>query len=255
MAGSTPPAYIDFHCHLDLYPNHAEAIAEADAARVFTLAVTTTPAAWDRNFQLTRGTKYVRAALGLHPQLVAERAHEIDAWDKLLPYARYVGEVGLDAGPQHYASFDLQKRVFERVLTRCANLGGKILTVHSVRSAKVVTDMIERHLPPARGTVVLHWFTGTKSEARRAADLGCYFSVNSTMMEKDKHRDMIASLPPDRLLTETDGPFTMVDGRSSKPIDVTMTVLQLAAVRSVNPATMAVILLDNFRTLLSNEEK
>lgn len=255
MADSTPPAYIDFHCHLDLYPNHAQAIAEADAARVFTLAVTTTPAAWDRNFQLTRGTKYVRAALGLHPQLVAERAHEIDAWDKLLPYARYVGEVGLDAGSQYYASFDLQKQVFERVLTRCADLSGKILTVHSVRSAKTVIDMIERHLPPARGKVVLHWFTGTKAEARRATDLGCYFSVNSAMMEKDRHRDMIASLPPDRLLTETDGPFTMVGGRSSKPTDVAMTVLQLAAARSVDPSTMAIILLNNFRALVSNDEK
>jgi TatD DNase family protein len=41
--------------------------------------------------------------------------------------------------------------------------------------------MIEQYLPRDRGTVVLHWFTGSKSEARRAATLGCYFSVNAEL--------------------------------------------------------------------------
>ena len=43
--------------------------------------------------------------------------------------------------------------------------------------------MIERHLPQERGVAILHWFTGSRSEARRAAALGCYFSVNRQMME------------------------------------------------------------------------
>ena len=52
---------IDFHCHLDLYPDHVAAVQEAETAGVFTLAVTTTPKAWPRNHELTRGTKHVRA--------------------------------------------------------------------------------------------------------------------------------------------------------------------------------------------------
>ena len=64
---------VDFHCHLDLYPDHSTAVREADAAEVFTLAVTTTPRARPRNHELAQRTKHVRAALGLHPQLVAER--------------------------------------------------------------------------------------------------------------------------------------------------------------------------------------
>jgi len=47
---------VDFHCHLDLYPDHEAAIARAEAARVYTLTVTTTPKAWPRNNDLTRGT-------------------------------------------------------------------------------------------------------------------------------------------------------------------------------------------------------
>lgn len=113
-------ALIDFHCHLDLYPDHVQAIADCERERVFTLAVTTTPKAWTRNHELTKDTKYVRAALGLHPQLVGQRAQEIGLWEELLPQTRYVGEVGLDAGPRFYRSFEAQKAVFERVLTACA---------------------------------------------------------------------------------------------------------------------------------------
>ena len=84
-----PNGLIDFHCHLDLYPDHAAAVREADAAGVYTLAVTTTPKAWARNHELTRDTHRVRAALGLHPQLVSSRADEIALWEILLPQTHY----------------------------------------------------------------------------------------------------------------------------------------------------------------------
>lgn len=40
------PEYIDFHTHLDLYPDLAQAIAACDRNRIATLAVTTTPKAY-----------------------------------------------------------------------------------------------------------------------------------------------------------------------------------------------------------------
>lgn len=116
---------VDFHCHLDLYPDHPGAVQEAENAGVFTLAVTTTPRAWPRNHELAQRTRYVRAALGLHPQLVEERFGELNLWDRYLPETRYVGEVGLDAGPRFYKSFDLQKQVFQHVLQRCAEAGAR----------------------------------------------------------------------------------------------------------------------------------
>jgi len=53
----------------------------------------------------------------------------------------------------------------------------------------------------------MHWFTGSKSEARQAAALGCYFSVNAEMTRSDRGRALLANLPIDRILTETDGPL------------------------------------------------
>jgi len=192
----------------------------------------------------------VRAALGLHPQLVAERAGELPLWERHLPETRYVGEVGLDAGPRFYKSLDAQKHVFRSVLERCAEAGGKILTVHSVRSVPAVLEMIEQYLPQDRGTVLLHWFTGTKSEARRAATLGCYFSVNAEMTRSDRGRSVVSDLPIDRILTETDGPFTKVDGRPSEPADVKTTVTAIADARRVPVDAVTTAVRSNLRSLL-----
>lgn len=242
---------VDFHCHLDLYPDHAEAVRRSETAGVFTLTVTTTPLAWERNHELCAPTRHVRAALGLHPQLVAEREHELVLWKELLPRTRYVGEVGLDAGPRFYKSFDRQKVVFAEILRTCATSPGKILTVHSVRATKIVLDMIEEHLPSDRGRVVLHWFTGTAAEIRRATALGCYFSVNTEMLNNPKREAMNRAIPTDRLLTETDGPFTQMDGRPTRPEDVGAALVGLARTHRITVDEMAATVLRNLKTLLS----
>lgn len=228
-------------------------VAECEREEIFTLAVTTTPRAWPRNQELASTTKHVRVALGLHPQLVREYASEIDIWREYLPHARYIGEVGLDAGPRFYGSFELQKQVFATVLKECSHQGGKIMTVHSVRAVRIVLDMIETHLPRSRGGVVLHWFTGTRAEAERAAQLGAYFSVNSEMLRNERHRKTVASVPLERILTETDGPFTKVDSRDARPADVRRTVDELANLLAIPPSELSEVIANNLRRLVSEK--
>lgn len=242
---------VDFHCHLDLYPDHAEAVRAADEAGIYTLAVTTTPRAWPRNHELAQRTKHVRAALGLHPQLVAEREDEIELWDRYLPEARYVGEVGLDAGPRFFKSFEAQKRVFRHVLERCAEAGDKVITVHSVRSMKTVQEYLEAYLPPGRGKVVLHWFTGSKSEMKRALEFGCYFSINAAMLTNERLLPMIQAIPLDRLLTETDGPFTQTCGRPTMPSDVALVFEGLAKIYGLPLVQMEKTIRRNLRILVA----
>ncbi len=242
---------VDFHCHLDLYPDHAAAVERCESNGVFTLAVTTTPKAWPRNHELASATRHVRAALGLHPQLVDERAREIGLWEELLPLTRYVGEVGLDAGPRFYRSFETQKEIFARVLTLCAAAGNKIVTTHSVRATKAVLDMVEQYMPPQRGRVVLHWFTGTAKEAKRAVDLGCYFSVNAEMLVNEKRAAITKALPLDRILTETDGPFTQTSGHPSTPSDVWVAVEGLARLHGISVRDMSAAIVNNLKDLLA----
>jgi TatD DNase family protein len=251
MNSPAPPRWVDFHCHLDLYKNHEELIDECDAARVATLTVTTTPKAWSRNQELAAQSQFVRVALGIHPQLVAEREGELGLFERYLPEARYVGEIGLDAGPRFYKSLTAQERVFDRVLSVCAEQGDKILTIHSVRAVAKVLNQLETNHRNERLRIVLHWFTGTKSEALRAVELGCYFSINAEMLKAEKHAAMIAELPEDRLLTETDGPFVEHEGAPIHPRHVEFTVDALADLRNAPRDSIAQRIVQNLKAVVS----
>ena len=243
------PDYVDFHTHLDLYPDLRAAIAACDRQRTATLTVTTTPKAFVRNGELANASEFVRVGLGLHPQLVGERSGEIALFEKLLRRSRYVGEVGLDSGPRHYHSLELQKSIFERILRLCADEGDKILSIHSVRATKPVLDLLEKHLPRHRGTVVLHWFSGSVGEARRAAALGCYFSVNERMLASPNGRRILPEIPEDRLLTETDGPFVERDGKPIAAGDVLRAVEEIAVLKGRSVSDVQSIIVDNLHNL------
>lgn len=220
MAGEERTAPVDFHCHLDLCPDMQAEFERCGAARCITLAVTTTPKAFGRNRAMAKSTRHVHAALGLHPQLVAERASEFELFEEMAPSTRFIGEVGLDAGRRFYPSFALQTQVFERAMTLCARLGDKVISIHSVRTARQVLDIVERTCVHRTCTPVLHWFNGSRPEVRRAIDLGCYFSVNEQMLSAPRGRSLLEMVPLARLLTETDAPFQFRNDGPRAPGDV-----------------------------------
>jgi TatD DNase family protein len=197
---------IDFHCHLDLFPDPVAVLEGITARRMYVLVVTTTPKAWKGTSQLVAGRERVRVSPGLHPELVAERHSEAPLLCHLIGESPYVGEVGLDGSPQHRASFARQEDVLDRVLKACATAGGRIISMHSRGAASNLLDMIEAH--PDLGIPVLHWFSGKPAELERAIELGCWFSVGPAMTSSKKGLALAASMPKERVLTETDSPFT-----------------------------------------------
>ena len=56
---------------------------------------------------------------------------------------------------------------------------------------------------------IFHWFTGTASERRRAIEAGAWFSINPRMLRTKGGQETIKTVPVDRILLETDAPFTM----------------------------------------------
>lgn len=249
------PALVDFHCHLDLYPDLADAISICDDRRVATLAVTTTPKAFFRHQELAARSSFVRVGLGLHPQLVEDRADEIALFEKLVVETRYVGEVGLDAGPRFYRSLALQQDVLRRVLRACASEGDKILSLHSVRSARLVLDLLEAEFPTGRGTAIMHWFTGSVSEMRRGLRLGCFFSVNEGMARSESGRRLISELPFDRVLTETDGPFLTRGDKPISPGDVDKVLELLSMAYGVSVEAVRSQVLVNLRKIENSKSR
>lgn len=250
MTNNAQPMLIDFHCHLDLYPDYEAALERTELAQIYTLTMTTTPRAWKRNFALTHSKKYIRAALGLHPQVADKCFDELPLWKRYLCETRYVGEVGLDASPRYHKSFDKQKYIFRSILEQCAAVGGKILSVHSTRSASAVLDMVEQYFPIGSGTIVLHWFSGNKCDMQRALSLGCYFSINSEMAKSNNGRSLISKLPLNHILTETDGPFVKINGKPIESTDIPTVINSISQIRKEPYDITTTTIRSNFLTIL-----
>ncbi len=245
----TAPA-VDMHCHLDLYPDPKLVLEEVGRRKVYVLSVTTTPTAWHGTNALAAGNARVKTALGLHPQLAHERKHELTLFDKLLSDTRYVGEIGLDGSPEYKPHWRDQTKVFDHVLAACARVGGRILTIHSRAAATEVLDALERR--SNAGTPILHWFSGSKSELRRAIEMKCWFSVGSAMLKSKNGRELVASMPRERVLTETDGPFGQYAGKALQPADTRYAVDMLSKLWSMSTDDVASCILASFRGLIAS---
>lgn len=240
---------VDAHCHLDLYPDPVALLSTIEQAQVYTVAVTNAPSVFEHTQRLTKRSKYVRAAIGLHPELVKSHAHERTLFWQHLADTRYVGEVGIDHVTTDTDDRSLQKAVFEEVLSRCAATGDKVLTVHSRRAASTVIDMVGVDYP---GVVILHWFSGTVRELSRAAANGLYFSVNPSMVRSKSGQALIERMDPDRVLTETDGPFVTLGKHPATPPDVSVAVRYLAEVWRMDEDEAARRILSTLRRVLPN---
>lgn len=240
---------IDFHCHLDLYPDPQSVVRACVDRRLYVLSVTTTPSAWVETVKLASGADRIRTGLGLHPQLAYQRKGELALFEDLIGRTRYVGEIGLDGGPEYCASWSDQMLVFNTVLQACQRAGGRILSLHSRRAATPVLDALASH--PGAGSPVLHWFSGTKRELKRAIEAGCWFSVGPAMLSSEKGRLLAAQMPRERMLTETDGPFAQIEGAAAAPWDCEKAIGQLAKMWAEPEASVRRQLGRNLTTLVA----
>ncbi len=200
---------IDTHFHLDLMDNMHLLIQELRTANVGIIAVGTTPKAYEREQQFCMGAENIHVGLGMHPQLIAEREHETELFLSLMRKSRYIGEVGLDFNSDFISFKDQQISCFRKVVNACSDEGGKILSIHSVKATGTVIDELSDAGTFRNNICIFHWFTGSTFERRRAIEAGAWFSVNPRMLKTKGGQETIKEIPANRILLETDAPFTM----------------------------------------------
>lgn len=226
----------DMHCHLGFYANPVEAARELASAGIAVLNATVTPAEFERVGAELAAEPNVRCGVGLHPWWVADGrmgAADVSHAAQLAADSRFVAEVGLDFAHGRDASAARQTDALGRLLERCAG-GGHVLSVHAVRSAGAVLDLLDAQgtllsrAPRGRNAVIFHWFSGTSEELHRAVSAGCYFSVGPRMLTTRRGREYARQIPVTRLLLETDLPSSLEDGRTLSPLEA-VTQLRSAA--------------------------
>ena len=196
----------DMHCHLDFA---ADGFAIAQHASWPMITMTVDPRDYRRVSSACSKLPHVRVGAGLHPWRIASGTCGTDEVALLVEttrQARFIGEVGLDFAKRHAGTEDRQVAAFDAVVRSCACQGDKVLSIHALRSASTVLDVLQHHDAPCTCTCILHWFSGSNPELHRAIDLGCWFSVNERMLAAGRGREYAKVIPHDRLLLETDLP-------------------------------------------------
>ncbi len=204
---------IDSHVHLDdvrYQPDRTDVFARAQEAGVeafITIGcdLTTSRAAVD----LADRHDHIYATVGVHPH---EVKHIEESWyQELAELAKHpkvvgYGEIGLDFHYDH-SPRDTQRQTFREQIQLAQQLQLPIV-IHT-REAQEDTIMIlqEEHASQVGG--VFHCFSGDAWLAKEALDLGFYLSFSGiiTFNSASQLRDIVQTVPDDRLLIETDAPY------------------------------------------------
>lgn len=197
----------DSHCHLDLLNNMMDIIHQIQNTDIGLFAVGTTPRAYSREIQLCKNVKNIHVGLGMHPQLVSSDYADMQLFKRLLKESHYIGEVGLDFSKEYIHTKESQIKVFREIVKLCEQYGEKVVSIHSLKSAGDVIDILKEYKHQRNNKYIFHWFTGSVSQLIRAIELDCYFSINPSMLRTKSGIEIIKNVPINRLLLETDIPF------------------------------------------------
>jgi TatD DNase family protein len=207
----------DTHCHLD-FRNYEEDRAavlnrawEAGLERILVpgIDLQTSQAA----LELAEAHPQIYAAVGVHPNSATVwEAVSLDYLEQMTshPKVAAIGEIGLDYYRDR-APRDLQKQVLRTQLDLAERV--KLPVVIHTRNASLddrtcMTETLQI-LAETNVTGVLHSFSGNSSEAERTLELGFFIGITGPVTFKNaaELRQVVAEVPLERLLIETDGPF------------------------------------------------
>jgi len=222
---------VDAHVHLNRFLPAEGAAAAADRAGVMCLAMTESPSDYEAWAPVLSGRRRVRVAVGLHPLRAAQLDDdELQRFAELAREASYLGEVGLDGSREGLSTLAAQRRAFAHVVEAASDRHA-LMSVHSRGAEAEVTET----LAAAGVRAVLHWYSGALRYVDAALDAGLYFSINASMLATQRGVRLVRSLPRERVLTESDGPFARVARRPLAPTGIRDLVEQIARLWGCDP--------------------
>lgn len=206
----------DSHCHLnfkDFEGDVADVIRRAHEDGISKM-ITVCTGMEEANavYQIAESNKEVYATVGIHPH-DAKPHLDLHSFDEIGSFLIEkgkrektvgIGETGLD---YYYDNSprDLQKKLFEKHL-ECAVALDLPVIVHT-RDAEEDTVALLKKFPNVRG--VIHCFTSSRWLAEQVLDSGFYISISGivTFKTAEALREVVRTVPLERLLIETDAPF------------------------------------------------
>ncbi|HKY19239.1 MAG TPA: TatD family hydrolase [Rhizomicrobium sp.] len=257
--------WVDSHCHLD-FPDYAGQVdAVVGRAEAVGVGVCLTIGTELKRFPGVRAVaeKFpnVWCSVGVHPHesekellddaavLIREASH---------PKVVGIGETGLDYYYEH-SPRGAQKANFRSHIAAARQTGLPVI-VHTRDADDDTIDILRAEMGKGAFTGLIHCFTGTQKLADAALELGLYISVSGIATFKNSAllRDVIKTVPLERLLVETDAPFLSPvphRGKTNEPAFMVHTAKMLADLKGVTPEELAQATTENFFDLFSKAQR
>ena len=115
-----------------------------------------------------------------------------------------IGEIGLDYYWDTTFAHEQQAALITQI--EWANKYQKPVALHVRNAYTEMFEVLEKHSVDRRG--VLHCFSGTLSDAKRAVDMGYMLGIGGVVtFKKNELAKIVAELPLQNILLETDAPY------------------------------------------------
>jgi TatD DNase family protein len=256
---------VDSHCHLD-FPDYAgkvdEVMARAQAAGVgVCLSIGTELKRFPGVKAVAEKFPNVWCSVGVHPHEAEKELQDDEAaliHEAAHPKVVGIGETGLDYYYEHSPRVPQQKNF--RAHIAAARQTGLPVIVHTRDADDDTIEILRDEMGKGAFTGLIHCFTGTQKLADAALELGLYISVSgiATFKNSAPLRDVIKTVPLERLLVETDAPFLAPvphRGKTNEPAFVVHTAKMLAELKGVTESELAKVTTENFFKLFSKVKR
>ena len=161
---------------------------------------------------------------------------------------RCIGEVGIDFRIEEDPG---KRRAQEEILEYfigISNETGLPLSVHSRSAGRRAIEILASN---KAGKVILHAFDGKARYAREGAEKGFFFSVPPSIVRSRQKEKMVASLPLERILLESDSPVLgPVPGKRNEPCFMVFALQSIARIKGILPEEAAEVIYRNTMEIL-----
>ncbi|MCT4654942.1 MAG: TatD family hydrolase [Cohaesibacter sp.] len=256
---------VDSHCHLDFPELHEEldeVVRRASLAGVsHMVTISTHIRKFDQIKAIAERYENIFCSVGTHPHN-ADKELDFTAQDiaKLAEHPKCVaiGEAGLDYfydnAPRKAQAQGLRTHIDAARITQLP------LVIHSRDADDDMIAILKEGMEQGAYPALLHCFSSGRKLAMKALEMGHYVSLSGilTFKRSQEIRDIVADVPLDRLLVETDAPYLApmpYRGKRNEPAFVAHTAEMLAEVKGVSKEEIARITTENFFRLFSKAKQ
>lgn len=207
--------------HQSFAHDFANAVAAARARNVEHIIVTGTDLVSSHAaLALAQADSYFSCTAGFHPHVASScGAAELAEIADLAAHSELVaiGETGLDFN-RNFSPQDTQCTVFEQHLQLAVALQ-KPLFLHQRDAHGTFIEILARYRDRIPGGVV-HCFTDTATALQDYLELDMYIGITGWICDERRGKglqELVARIPADRLLLETDAPYLLPRTLTPKP--------------------------------------